>query len=130
MELLYFISGVLSIGTIYAVILLRKNQARYNDALSRLQHFQNITSLRYKDLDEKITDAARLVADVEVKLEKDQYKSVSEINKRLEEVADKTEVVNLRESQLNKLVENNFSKAFTELQYLKNTVKKIGQETI
>lgn len=130
MELLYFISGVLSIGTIYAVILLRKNQARYNDALSRLQHFQNITSLRYSDLDEKITDAARLVADVEVKLEKDQYKSVSEINKRLEEVADKTEVVNLRESQLNKLVENNFSKTFTELQSLKNTVKKIGQETI
>ena len=130
MELLYFISGVLSIGTIYAVILLRKNQARYNDALSRLQHFQNITSIRYSDLDEKITDAARLVADVEVKLEKDQYKSVSEINKRLEEVADKTEVVNLRESQLNKLVENNFSKTFTELQSLKNTVKKIGQETI
>jgi hypothetical protein len=38
MELLYFISGILSVGVTYGIILLRKNQNNYHDALARLQH--------------------------------------------------------------------------------------------
>ena len=61
MELLYFISGVLSIGTVYAIVLLRKNQSNYHDALARLQSFQNISSIRHRELDEDLKKFKRCI---------------------------------------------------------------------
>ena len=51
MELLYFISGILTVGVTYGIILLRKNQNNYHDALARLQHHQNISSIREGNID-------------------------------------------------------------------------------
>ena len=54
MELLYYICGILSVGIIYAIFLLRRNQTHYHDALARLQSHQNISSIRNGDVKEKL----------------------------------------------------------------------------
>lgn len=128
MELLYFISGILTVGIAYSIVLLRKNQSNYHDALARLQSHQNISSMRIADLESEIKEAGRLIADVEVNMEKDQYASVSELNKKIEEIAQMTNAINVREAQLDKLVENNFSKTFSEIQQLKKNIKAIGDD--
>ena len=86
MELIYFISGILVAGTTYAIVLLKRNQSNYKDALARLQSHQNISSIRYANLEDEIKTAGHLIADVQAGMEKDQYESVSEINKKIDEV--------------------------------------------
>ena len=76
MELLYFISGILSVGITYAILLLRKNQSNYHDALARLQHHQNISSIRSNELSSNVDDLKLWSKDIKNKLEKDQYESV------------------------------------------------------
>lgn len=84
--------------------------------------------MRIADLESEIKEAGRLIADVEVNMEKDQYASVSELNKKIEEIAQMTNAINVREAQLDKLVENNFSKTFSEIQQLKKNIKAIGDD--
>lgn len=128
MELLYFISGVLTVIGAYAVVLLRKNQSLYKDALARLQSHQNISSLRYSELDEDLKQMETLVMDIGSNMEKDQYSSVSELNRKIEEIAQLANAVNIREAQLNKLVDNNFSKSFSEIQQIKKSIKALSED--
>ena len=70
MELLYFISGILSVGITYSIVLLRKNQSHYHDALARLQSFMNISSIRVEELKEKVGVVEERYSDIIEKLEK------------------------------------------------------------
>ena len=91
MELLYFICGILSVGITYAVVLLKKNQSNYHDALARLQHHQNISSIRSGDMKEKIKYVEDTMIDIQSNMEKDQYKNLSKINKQLSDINDRVE---------------------------------------
>jgi len=128
MELLYFISGILSVGIAYSVVLLRKNQSNYHDALARLQHHQNISSIRNSEYQEKIEAMEELTKDIQSKLEKDQYESIAEINKELVELHGKFN--NFRDEVGIAAVTNekNFGTVFTELGQVKQTVKVMSQD--
>ena len=124
MELLYFISGILSVGVTYGIILLRKNQSNYHDALARLQHHQNISSIRNSDMEEKIGDMKYLVNDFQSNMEKDQYKNLSEIN---------TKIVNLKklvDKNLNshKVVEGEFQNLKNEIHSLNMNIKGLRDD--
>ena len=84
--------------------------------------------MRIADLENEIKEAGKLIADVEVNMEKDQYASISDINKKIEEIAQMANAINVREAQLDKLVENNFSKTFSEIQQLKTSIKLLSQD--
>ena len=128
MELLYFISGILSVGIAYSIVLLRKNQASYADATARLQSHLNISSLRYEEMNENLKAVEDLVMDLTSKMEKDQYASVSEINKKIGELGEMANAMNIRLSESNKVFTKNASDAFTQIQSLKNTLKSLGQD--
>ena len=128
MELMYFISGVLVTGTIYAVVLLRKNQSHYHDALARLQSYQNISSIRLSDIKEEINDIGMLIRDVESKMEKDQYASVSELNKKIDEIGELATKTNFKLGEANKVFNKNITDISSEMQQLKNNVKALGQD--
>lgn len=128
MELLYFISGVLSIGTVYAIVLLRKNQSNYHDALARLQSFQNISSIRHRELDEDLKNLKEVSNDLLSKLEKDQYSSVAEINKELGLVRELANATNNKLAESNQVFNKNVNDVLREIQQIKTNIKILGQD--
>lgn len=124
MELLYFICGILTVGVVYGTVLLFKVKSSYHDALARLQHHQNISSIRNGDLNEKLGDMERLVLDIQSNMEKDQYENLSNINSRVDEIeqAVKVNIERLRTA------DDVFRDIKGETQNLKLSVKKLGED--
>ena len=128
MELLYFISGILSVGITYAILLLRKNQTHYTDALASLQSYKNISSIRLSEVNEDLDRLTEFITEVKLKMEKDQYGSVSEINKKMGEVTKMTQAMNVRISENQKILETNISRTSVEINTMRNNLKQLSQD--
>ena len=128
MELLYFICGILSVGITYAVVLLKKNQSNYHDALARLQHHQNISSIRSGDMKEKIKYVEDTMIDIQSNMEKDQYKNLSKINERLKALDELANANSTRISESNTVNTKTMTDAFNEIQQIKNNLKALGED--
>tara|TARA_R110001592_G_scaffold243401_1_gene504404 strand:+ start:1804 stop:2211 length:408 start_codon:yes stop_codon:yes gene_type:complete len=128
MELLYFISGILSVGITYAILLLRKNQSNYHDALARLQHHQNISSIRSNELSSNVDDLKLWSKEIKNKLEKDQYESVAEINKEVERLRSMTTTINKKLSEGNRVFNKNITDVTSEIQQLKRNIGTLGKD--
>jgi CTP synthase (UTP-ammonia lyase) len=128
MELLYFISGILSVGITYSIVLLRKNQSNYTSALEKLQSFMNISSVNVAELRDTVSLVEEKYFDIIEKLEKDQYASISEINERLKDLSRQTNAMNERLSQVSKTLNNHISQSSVERNTLKNNFKKLSQD--
>ena len=128
MELLYFISGVLSVGVIYGVRLLRSVKSSHTELLERHQSQLNISSIRNADIDDAIDSLKLLVNDIQSNMEKDQYESLSSINKRIKEL-DTVAYENLNKiNQSNQVFNKNVTDAFNEIQQLKSHIKALIQD--
>ena len=128
MELLYYISGILSVGVVYGVKLLRTVKSSHTDLLARYQSQSNISSIRFKEYTDELEDLKLLLGDIQDKMEKDQYESVSEINKRIErlDVLLKNTISKVEfASQSN---DKNFTTSFSEIQQLKKNLKALSQD--
>ena len=128
MELLYFISGILSVGVLYGIRLLQKVKSSHTELLARYQSQSNISSIRYSDLEDEIKTAGQLIADVQAGMEKDQYESVSEINKKIQEIGELTHANNSKLAETTKVFNKNLSDAFNEIQQTKKSLKALGQD--
>ena len=127
MELLYFISGVLSVGVLYGVKLLRTVKSSHTELLARHQSQSNISSIRYSDLSDDLKTMENLVMDISSKMEKDQYESLSEINGKLRDGILLAEANNRKISENAKVFNKNVTDAFTDIQQLKNSLKVLSQ---
>ena len=128
MELLYFISGVLSVGVLYGVRLLRGVKSSHAELLARHQSQSNISSIRSADIDDAIDNLKLLVNDIQSNMEKDQYESLTKINKRIKEL-DTVAYGNLDKiKQSNQVFNKNVTDAFNEIQQLKRGLKELGQD--
>ena len=128
MELIYFISGILSVGVVYGVVLLRKVKSSHTDLLARYQSHSNISSIRYADIGKEVDEVIALIRDVQSNMEKDQYESLSEINKKVSKMDKLVSTIDKRVSTEGKLVDKNFRDIFNEIQQVKNTLKAMGQD--
>ena len=128
MELLYFISGILSVGVLYGVWLLHSVKSSHTELLARHQSQSNITSIRNSEFKEKYRDLKLLIGDIQMSMEKDQYESLSEINKRIKEL-DSVVYKNVDMiKQSNQVFNKNVTDAFNEISQLKQNVKVLGQD--
>jgi len=128
MELIYFISGILSVGILYGIRLLRSVKSSHTELLARHQSQSNISSIRNADLDDQLDSLKLLIGDIQSNMEKDQYESLSVINRRINEL-DAVAYKNLENSNLTKKTnDGNFGKIFNEIQQLKNNIKTLGQD--
>ena len=128
MELLYFISGVLSVGILYGVKLLRTIKSSHTDLLARHQSQSNISSIRFDEYKDELEDLNILLVDIQGKMEKDQYESVSEINKEIKVLnTSLNETIGRMEFAM-KSNEKNFSTIFSEVQQVKGSLKALGQD--
>ena len=128
MELLYFISGVLSVGILYGVKLLRTIKSSHTDLLARHQSQSNISSIRNADLDDQLDGLKLLIGDIQANMEKDQYAALSEINKRIKELDTVAYGNGSKIEQSNKVFNKNVTDAFNEIMQLKNTIKFVAQD--
>ena len=128
MELIYFISGILTVGVVYGVNLLRHVKSSHTDLLDKYQSQSNISSLRYSEMGEMVDEMKLYVNDIQTKLEKDSYKEMVTLKKKLDN--NSKEVKDLR----NKLdinintADRSFSQVFNEIQTVKSQVKKLGED--
>ena len=128
MELLYFISGILSVGVVYGVKLLRSVKSSHTDLLARHQSQSNISSIRSIDVDGAIEDLRLLVNDIQSNMEKDQYESLSEINGKLRDGILLAEANNRKIADNAKVFNKNVTDAFTQIQQLRSNLKALGQD--
>lgn len=127
MELLYFISGILTVGVLYGVKLLRTVKSSHTDLLARYQSQSNISSIRYGDLNDDLKTVEELVMDISSKMEKDQYESVAGINKELELLKGQVYNIQERQDQGNQQKMKLISDNINEIQQLKQGIKNLSQ---
>jgi hypothetical protein len=127
MEILYFIAGVLSVGVVYGITLLRSVKSSHTELLTRHQSQSNISSIRSIDVDEAIEDLRLLVNDIQSNMEKDQYESLSEINGKLRDGILLAEANNRKIADNAKVFNKNVTDAFTQIQQIRNNVKMLAQ---
>jgi len=128
MELLYFISGILFVGVVYGVILLRGVKSSHTELLSSFNKSSYISSTRRAELREEIEDIKTMMMDIQSNMEKDQYESLSSINKRIKEL-DVVAYENLNKIQLASEANNkNFGTVFSEIQQIKKNFKALSQD--
>ena len=128
MELLYFIAGILSVGVVYGVVLLNKVKSTHTDLLAKTDIQSNLSSIQMTELREEVEEFKKLIFDVKSQMDKDQYESLTGINKRIEEL-DKVAYGNLEKADKNnQVIEKNISTLFSELGQVKQTVKIMSQD--
>ena len=128
MELIYFISGILTVGVVYGVNLLRHVKSSHTDLLDKYQSQSNISSLRYSEIGEMVDEMKLYVNDIQTKLEKDSYKEMVTLKKKLDN--NSKEVKDLRDKlDINiNTADRSFSQVFNEIQTVKSQVKKLGED--
>ena len=128
MEIIYFISGILTVGVGYGVVLLRKVKSSHTELLERYQSQSNISSIRESDFEVKIKDLNTLLLDIQGKMEKDQYASISEINERIKFleglITKNTQNINNAANTFNK----DIAEVFSQINQLKRNLNKIGED--
>ena len=128
MELIYFISGILTVGVGYGVVLLRKVKSSHTELLKKYQSQSNISSIRESDFEVKIKDLNTLLLDIQGKMEKDQYASISEINERIKFleglITKNTQNINNAANTFNK----DIAEVFSQINQLKRNLNKIGED--
>ena len=128
MELLYFISGILSVGVLYGVRLLRGVKSSHMELLARYQSQSNISSIRFDEFKDELEDLKLLLVDIQNKMEKDQYESVSEINKRIERLDILLKNTISKAEFASQSNDKNFTTSFSEIQQLKKNLKALSQD--
>ena len=128
MEILYFIAGVLSVGVVYGITLLRSVKSSHTELLARHQSQSNISSMRYGDLSDDLKTLEDMVMDIQSNMEKDQYESLSEINGKLRDGILLAEANNRKIADNAKVFNKNVTDAFTQIQQLRNNIKALGQD--
>ena len=128
MEILYFIAGVLSVGVVYGITLLRSVKSSHTEMLARHQSQSNISSIRNADLDDQLDSLKLLISDIQSNMEKDQYESLSEINGKLRDGILLAEANNRKIADNAKVFNKNVTDAFTQIQQLRNNIKALGQD--
>ena len=128
MEIIYFISGILTVGVVYGIVLLRKVKYSHTELLKKYQSQSNISSIRESDFDVRIKDLNTLLLDIQGKMEKDQYASISEINERIKFleglITKNTQNINKAANTFNK----DIAEVFSQINQLKRNLNKIGED--
>ena len=128
MELIYFISGILTVGIVYGINLLRHIKSSHTELLEKYQSQSNISSIRFGDLSDEVKKVEDTMMDIQSSMEKDQYANMSEINTKLEELFSITDSNARKQNESNKVHTKNTSDALNEIQQLKNNLKALGQD--
>jgi hypothetical protein len=128
MEVLIYISGLLT--TLIAVLITAaiKANKKYTTLLAANQSTSNISSMRYEDMREKIEDMKLLIMDIQSTMEKDQYESLSGINKELRVVSELALANNRKIGENAKSQNQTQTEILNQITLMKGNIKAMSQD--
>ena len=128
MEILIYISGLLTaLGTAIGIIAFKLN-TKYVGLLSKTQSISNISSIRNAEYNSKLEDLKMLIGDIQNAMEKDQYENLAKINGKLKENILLAERNNRKIGENAKVFNKNVTDAFTQIQQLRGNIKVLSQD--
>ena len=135
MELIYFISGILTVGTVYGVLLLRKVKSSHTELLEESSRLYSLTQITQDEVAGKF-DSVRSqlieVLDNNEKLRKqmsdDAYMGNTELNQRITELAKTFNKQGLNNKKLFDVADSQFRKINSDVQILNGTIKKFQDD--
>jgi hypothetical protein len=128
MELLFFLSGVLSVAWLYNVYQLRKIQREYTNVLAQLQSVLNITSLRNGEVNEKLDETNLYIQDVKDVLEKDSYTGINELGSRLTGFETSFKLITDRNNNFINTTEGEVRKIYNEIQNTQAMIRALKED--
>ena len=135
MELIYFISGVLTVGTVYGVLLLRKVKSSYDEVLEESSRLYSLTQMTQDEIAGKFDSVREQLIEVLDKNEKlgkqmsdDAYAGNTELNKRITDLAKTFNTQGLSHKKLFDVADSQFRKINSDIQILNNALKRFQDD--
>ena len=128
MELLYFIVGMIFVTMVYTLwksIKLDKENVKLGVELVDITSYMNKHN---KQITSEVKEVEDKVFDILLKLEKDEYRDLSGINKEIGEVSIMVNKMNERFGSANKTTEQALTRVFSDMQQLKGNIKALGED--
>jgi len=135
MELIYFISGVLTVGTVYGVLLLRKVKSSYDEVLEESSRLYSLTQMTQDEISGKF-DSVRgqliEVLDNNEKLGKqmsdDAYAGNTELNQRITDLSKTFNQQGNNNKKLFDVADSQFRKINSDIQILNGALKRFQDD--
>jgi len=118
MELIYFISGILTVGTVYGVLLLRNVKFSHTDLVERLQSQSNISSIQYGKVIEEYEEIKTMAVGIQNTMKKDHYITSAELNKKIDTVHQTSRANSTQQKESNKVFNQNINDLHTKISQL------------
>ena len=128
MGILIYISGLLTALITVLVIAAFKANKKYTELLERHQSQSNISSIRYGDLSDDLKTLEDMVMDIQSNMEKDQYESVSGINRELDMVRELASANNRKIGENAKATNQTQTDILNQITLIKGNVKALSQD--
>ena len=135
MELIYFISGVLTVGTVYGVLMLRKVKSSYDEVLEESSRLYSLTQITQDEIAGKFDSVREHLIEVLDNNEKlgkqmseDAYAGNTELNERITELAKTFNTQGLSHKKLFDVADSQFRKINSDIQILNNALKRFQDD--
>jgi hypothetical protein len=128
MEILIYISGLLTTLIAALIVVANKFNIKYTKLLASNQSISNITSIRYEEMREQIDDLRILISDIQNTMEKDQYENLSGINKELKHMGGIAMANNKRIGDNAAVFNKNVTDLIQQITLIKSNLKALGQD--
>ena len=135
MELIYFISGILTVGTVYGVLLLRKVKTSYDEVLEESSRLYSLTQITQDEIAGKFDSVRDQLVEVLEKSGKlgkqmsdDAYAGNTELNDRITELAKTFNQQGLNNKKLFDVADGQFRKINSDIQILNSALKRFQDD--
>lgn len=128
MELVYFISGIVTVGAVYSAVYLRSVKSKYEDLLASLQSSSNISSIRNAESLDKLEELNQYIRDVKETLGKDSYKGITELNQKLDTYQKTYRGSQERTNRFIGSTEGEIKKLYNEIQNTQATIRALKED--
>jgi|TARA_B110000211_G_scaffold202280_1_gene234328 hypothetical protein len=128
MEIIYFILGIVFAMSIYGVVVIQKVKTSYLEVSDLQERMQMDVTKFIMDTENKVNKSLEDTNQIKEELEKDSYKSFTELSKQFLGLKEFSDVTSRNFIAHQKLTERNNSRLINDVNALKRHLKAINQD--
>ena len=128
MEIIYFILGIVFAMSIYGVVVIQKVKTSYLEVSDLQERMQMDVTKFIIDTENKVNKSLEDTNQIKEELEKDSYKSFTELSKQFLGLKEFSDVTSQNFIAHQKLTERNNSRLINDVNALKRHLKAINQD--
>ena len=128
MEIIYFILGIVFAISIYGVVVIQKVKTSYLEVSDLQERMQMDVTKFIVDTENKVNKSLEDTNQIKEELEKDSYKSFTELSKQFIGLKEFSDVTSQNFIAHQKLTERNNSRLINDVNALKRHLKAINQD--